>query len=75
MNCSFTSSWSNHSLFLLKVAISKACVIEEFVNDALDCALDWDGMEDETGEEDDKVLTTIAARSHKERVFKATCTK
>ncbi|GJV83280.1 hypothetical protein Tco_1523178 [Tanacetum coccineum] len=33
----------------------KTCVIEEFVNDALDCALNLDGMEDETGEEFDKI--------------------
>nr|GEX12466.1 vacuolar protein sorting-associated protein 24 homolog 1 [Tanacetum cinerariifolium] len=40
--------------------MTKAGVIEEFVNDALDSALDSDDMEDEIDEEVDKVLTAIA---------------
>ncbi|GKE87819.1 hypothetical protein Tco_1565294, partial [Tanacetum coccineum] len=44
-----------------------ASVIEEFVNDAFDSALDLDGMEDEIREEVDRVLTAIAGdtASHK----------
>nr|GEX05731.1 vacuolar protein sorting-associated protein 24 homolog 1 [Tanacetum cinerariifolium] len=37
-----------------------ACVIEEFMNDALDFALNSDGMKDEINKEVDKVLTAIA---------------
>ncbi|GKD45486.1 hypothetical protein Tco_1270131 [Tanacetum coccineum] len=36
-----------------------ACVIEEFVNDAFDSALDLDDKEDEIDEAVDKVLTAI----------------
>ncbi|PWA56785.1 vacuolar protein sorting-associated protein 24 [Artemisia annua] len=40
--------------------MTKAGVIEEFVNDALDSALDSDDIEEEIDEEVDKVLTAIA---------------
>ncbi|CAK7332207.1 unnamed protein product [Dovyalis caffra] len=43
--------------------MTKAGVIEEFVNDALDSALDSEDMEEETEEEVDKVLTAIAGET------------
>ncbi|KAK4753768.1 hypothetical protein SAY87_001872 [Trapa incisa] len=43
--------------------MTKAGVIEEFVNDALDTALDSEDMEDEIEEEVDKVLTAIAGET------------
>ncbi|GJW93396.1 hypothetical protein Tco_0173068 [Tanacetum coccineum] len=45
---------------LYDVISANASVIEEFVNDAFDSALDLDGMEDEIREEVDRVLTAIA---------------
>ncbi|KAL4284736.1 hypothetical protein GQ457_16G011750 [Hibiscus cannabinus] len=43
--------------------MTKAGVIEEFVNDALDNALDSEDIEEETEEEVDKVLTAIAGET------------
>lgn len=43
--------------------MTKAGVIEEFVNDALDSALDSEDMEEEIEEEVDKVLTAIAGET------------
>ncbi|XP_022755583.1 vacuolar protein sorting-associated protein 24 homolog 1 [Durio zibethinus] len=43
--------------------MTKAGVIEEFVNDALDDALDSEDIEEETEEEVDKVLTAIAGET------------
>ncbi|CAN0916470.1 Vacuolar protein sorting-associated protein 24 homolog 1 [Linum grandiflorum] len=43
--------------------MTKAGVIEEFVNDALDDALDTEDMEEEIEEEVDKVLTAIAGET------------
>ncbi|KAF8039482.1 hypothetical protein BT93_B1878 [Corymbia citriodora subsp. variegata] len=43
--------------------MTKAGVIEEFVNDAVDTALDTEDMEEEIDEEVDKVLTAIAGET------------
>ncbi|XP_059456069.1 vacuolar protein sorting-associated protein 24 homolog 1 [Corylus avellana] len=43
--------------------MTKAGVIEEFVNDAVDTALDSEDIEEETEEEVDKVLTEIAGET------------
>ncbi|KAI4372689.1 hypothetical protein MLD38_010889 [Melastoma candidum] len=43
--------------------MTKAGVIEEFVNDAVDTALDSEDMEEEIEEEVDKVLTAIAGET------------
>ncbi|KAK6246855.1 hypothetical protein QUC31_018420 [Theobroma cacao] len=43
--------------------MTKAGVIEEFVDDALDNALDSEDIEEETEEEVDKVLTSIAGET------------
>ncbi|XP_044504402.1 vacuolar protein sorting-associated protein 24 homolog 1 [Mangifera indica] len=43
--------------------MTKAGVIEEFVNDAVDSALDSDDIEEEIEEEVDKVLTAIAGET------------
>lgn len=43
--------------------MTKAGVIEEFVNDALDTALDSEGIEEETEEEVDKVLSELAGET------------
>ncbi|XP_010535627.1 PREDICTED: vacuolar protein sorting-associated protein 24 homolog 1-like [Tarenaya hassleriana] len=43
--------------------MTKAGVIEEFVNDAVDTALDTEDMEEEIEEEVDKVLTAIAGET------------
>ncbi|CAH2072120.1 unnamed protein product [Thlaspi arvense] len=43
--------------------MTKAGVIEEFVNDAIDNALDSEDMEEEIDEEVDKVLTAIAGET------------
>ncbi|KAF5744774.1 vacuolar protein sorting-associated protein 24 1-like [Tripterygium wilfordii] len=43
--------------------MTKAGVIEEFVNDTVDTALDSDDIEEETEEEVDKVLTAIAGET------------
>ncbi|GJT97889.1 ribonuclease H-like domain-containing protein [Tanacetum coccineum] len=51
---------TRRSTSVIGVFLGKACIIEEFVNDAFDSALDSNGMEDEVGEEVVRVLTTIA---------------
>ncbi|KAF2575808.1 hypothetical protein F2Q70_00005652 [Brassica cretica] len=43
--------------------MTKAGVIEEFVNDAIDNALDSEDMEEEIDEEVDQVLTAIAGET------------
>ncbi|KAF4368077.1 hypothetical protein F8388_002688 [Cannabis sativa] len=43
--------------------MTKAGVIEEFVNDALDTALDSEDIEEETEEEVDKVLSELAGET------------
>ncbi|KAK9989518.1 hypothetical protein SO802_029757 [Lithocarpus litseifolius] len=43
--------------------MTKAGVIEEFVNDAVDSALDSEDVEEETEEDVDKVLTEIAGET------------
>ncbi|XP_031286826.1 vacuolar protein sorting-associated protein 24 homolog 1 isoform X2 [Pistacia vera] len=43
--------------------MTKAGVIEEFVNDAVDSALDFDDIEEEIEEEVDQVLTAIAGET------------